>query len=231
MSDLTPLVVVTLEDALKEAIELEKKGDKQPSVKLAVWASALSADMSLSKNCQLARLVARFVTEPLPNQEELFQYLSRATRRLRRNSHMRALARAEELDNLGMLAEFLEFPDEYEQQVAWRDRLHALMTGYGMSWKTCSMVALCLLPTRSHLVPVDRHVLARFGLPGGSPNKRSEYIAVEKMVLDERDRNGHQEVSGLVWHWFKWEEWRQLHGASLAVEGAESHLGLSCRWY
>ncbi len=222
---------MTLEDTLREAIALEQKGDKDPSVKLAVWASALSADMSLGKNCQLARLVARFVEDRLPAEPELFQYLSQATRRLRRNSHMRALARAEELEDLGLLAQFLEFPDEYSEQVKWRDRLYALMTGYGMAWKTCSMVALCLYPTRSHLVPVDRHVLARLGLQAGSPSKCDEYLAIERMVLDEQERNQHQEVSGLVWHWFKWEEWRQLQGASLAVEGAESHLGLSCRWY
>lgn len=230
MSDITR-VTVTLEDCMREARELETYGNKEPSVKLAVWASALSADMSLSKNCQLARLVARFVESRLPPEPELFQYLSQATRRLRRNSHMRALARAEALDDAGLLAQFLRFPDEYDKQVEWRDRLHSLLAGYGMSWKTCSMVALCLYPTRSHLVPVDRHVLARFGLPKGSPGKRPEYIAVEKMVLDERDSNGHQGVNGLAWHWFKWEEWRQTCGASRAIEGAESHLGLSCRWY
>lgn len=229
---LLPVPTVTLADCQQQAQALLLKGTRAPSVKFAIWNSALSTRQPLSKNCALARLLARFVDTELPAQETLFLYLAQATRFLNRHQHFPALYSADQLDRQGLLDQFLPVPERYPDQVLWRDRLYTLFSGHGLGWKTASMVAFLLAPTTSHLVLVDCHVIARLGLGlHSSPKDRATYLEIERTLHNERDSAGFQDVPGIIWHWYTWEYWRQLHGKSLATEGAESHLGLSCRWY
>ena len=225
-----------------EAEALEH-GPEPASELIAVWGAILSAEMDLDHNCQLLeKLKTEYGTGPLPTDRAVIAGMLGAIHgKAARERTIEGIYRAKALDEQGMLHQFLSFPDDLEGQRAWRERLSGLV--YGLGFKTASMVALVLFPTRSHLVPVDQHVMKRFDIrtPTGEPDDKSpgnkkRYHEIEDMVLAEREEvaqmTGAKECKGLETHWLTWmwrrEEQADERGGKMA---GENHLRLNCHKY
>lgn len=221
--------MVTLNDVIRTATELAT-GENTASVKFALWVSALSTQQSLSANCRLAELLRPYIDTPLPTNEngELWVYLSQAKGVLYR-SHIRALYHIEGLERAGELNGLENIGDNYTSQLAWRERVYHLVHGYGMAYKTVSFAALIIDPLHCELVPVDRHVNARLGFNKNiSCKSLKQYLEREQLVMSERNDAGFNDIPLGLWHWFKWEQYRQTVGASKS-HSCESHNGLNCR--
>lgn len=219
--------MVTIEDVYEQASELNQ-GDFKPSVKFALWCAALSTQQTLHKNCLLADLLRPYIDKPLPERDTLWRLLKRAAGVLY-NQHFIALYHIEYLEKSGQLNGLENIGECYLDQVDWRDKVYKLCNGKGLAWKTISFAALILAPLSCELVPVDRHVLARLGYDNskGVP-QRKRYLAIESEVIDEQWDNNQEEIPTSLWHWYKWEEYRQLNLHSKS-DVCESHGSLSCR--
>lgn len=217
-------------ESLNTAIDELATGDYKPSVKFALWVSALSTQQTLSGNCRLADLLRPYIDKPLPSNEhnELWNYLSSARGVLYR-SHIRALYHIEALERAGELVGLENIGDNYTAQLDWRKRVYSLVNGYGMAWKTISFAALIIDARKCELVPVDRHVLARLGYDNKcGVQSYPKYLRIEQEVMMERNEQGRNDIPLSHWHWYKWEEYRQMQGKSKSNE-CESHLSLNCR--
>jgi hypothetical protein len=147
-------------------------------------------------------------------------------------SMLDALYWVEMLEYFGVLKAYETVPESAEGWIAWRDGLREVVKGHGLGYKVLSFAALLFDPLGCELVPVDRHVLARLGYKGdGSPQTRKKYTEVETRVRDERDAAGYAKVPLALWHWLKWEEWRQAKQPDVERVGCESHGALSVRKY
>jgi hypothetical protein len=176
-------------------------------VKLALWAAAVSPMMRLDRNGTIVRLLAPYVTQPLPDDPTaLYTYLAQSGAWIRHNL-IRSLYAIEACEREGKLPAMPGRNWSREQWIAWRNQV-AKLPGLGL--KTASFAGLLLRPMTCELVPVDRHVLARLGFDTDkSPASVRAYNAVEQLVVDERARYGYAHVSLGVWHWLKWSEYRQ----------------------
>lgn len=223
--------MIDIQSTIQAAIELEQ-GSQAPSVKFALWIAALSTQQTLEKNGKLARLLALYVTQPLPEREALYQYLKQAKAVLY-TVHLDSLYYIEYLEKTGQLDGLERIGSGYLDQCRWRDRVYKLTHGHGLGWKTISFAALILEPSKSELVPVDRHVLRRLGYnTDNSPQTKRAYIAVEQQVIDERDTAGCSTIPLGIFHWYKWEEYRAVKSVGYRGNGdIETHAPLSCRAY
>jgi hypothetical protein len=224
------------------------------SSKLAIAISALSANMALAPNCKLADIIRDFVIGSFPidaNDKKGFRPVTErfetVTAVACRRNYLMAIARAENLPDADLDAIVATTPaDDYASQVLLRDKLHALMTGHGMSYKTLSMVWLVAWPLISWLVPVDRHVMARFGLDKDKNDlsDRVTYLAIERLVIRELEAvQADEEQCALIaeqgidaasiryleWHWATWLAYRMLAGVPEST--GVSHQQLGCRHY
>lgn len=213
---------------------------KPENVKRALFNAAFSPNQELQPNGTVALALKPYVTKDLPHKSELYAYLletnKQAEKGYRANlscqSYWQAVYHIESLHKRGLLEQFCIEPQTFLEWRTTRDRLYALFhdgTGnYGMSWKTLSFALLLIWPLTCDLVPVDRFVMARFGLDGGSPQEKKAYERVEQLVIDERKEAGFENIPLGQWHWYKWEEYRQLQGKSLADGAVQSHRALCC---
>lgn len=217
-------------DDVKQAVSELMQGNNEPSVKLAFWYSALSTMQQLKRNCAVASLLRAYRDKPLPPREELYNQL-RLSGAIVFTRHMDSLYYVEYLEKAGLLDGLEHIGTIYPAQVEWRDKVHALVKGHGLSWKTISFAALLLQPETCQLVPVDRHVLMRLGYNSkDSPGNRERYINIELHVMREQADSSYTDIPLSWFHWLKWEEYRQLVAKSSACNGTmESHKDLSCR--
>lgn len=219
-----------LMDAVLADVALLLEGDKPASIKAALWYAAVSANNSLDQNCKIARVLRTFVaSEALPEKHsELFDRVEReaGTRKLTSVTRESIYITAEK-DAIGALDDIADLPVGYAAQVAWRDTVAKM---FGLGYKTASFAALLLRPDICELVPVDRHVLARLGyVERDSPSARKKYLEVEHKVIAEQAEAGIDLPHG-QWHWYKWEEYRQLKGVS-KHHTLELHDDLNVRKY
>jgi hypothetical protein len=224
-------MATTYADTRRAACELAS-GLQAPSVKVALFAAILSAQESLERNArEMAVLRERGWLRALPHEHEQVYQAMHGIGFFTR-SKCAGLYWAEMLDKAGLLTGLDDIGATWEQQNDWRNKVYHLMHGHGMAWKTISFAALILAPLTCELVPVDRHVLARFGLPNNAGCKsHTRYLGIERMVRDERDLAGYHSMPLGLWHWLKWEQWRQQTGASTETNECQSHAALSCRNY
>ncbi len=220
---------ISIADIYQAASELI--GSQQPSLKLALWASACSTQQALSKNGEMARLLACYVHRPLPDRDTL-AVMFRQVKCFFSGRMLDTIYFVEWLEKSGQLGGLDKLPEGYEAQVTWRDKLITLVAGHGLSFKTISFAALLIAPLTCELVPVDRHVLARLGFETrNSPQKRREYMTIEARIIRERYEASSEAIPLALWHWMKWEEHRYACGASQGNGKVESHAMLSpCRY-
>lgn len=220
--------MLTLADTLRAAHELGT-GHEQPSVKMALWAGILSANASVTQNEKQLDILRPFVRVGLPDDpQELFRAMKGTQNFF--GAKCRGLYWVEKLERDGKLAGLEHIGCTAQEQEAWRKQVYGLMHGHGMGWKAISFAAGILSPLTCELVPVDRHVLKRLGYPTDrSPKGYKVYVGIEEQVRHERDTARYDLVPLFVWHWLKWEEWRQHTGASTSTAGCQTHAGLSCR--
>jgi thermostable 8-oxoguanine DNA glycosylase len=224
------MTTLTINDAFNGASEL-LTGENVPSLKLALFAAAMSPLQALHKNGLQTRILANYVASPLPTQDDLFEELKAARGNINR-THMMALYSVEDIANRGILDQFVTMGKTYEDQTEWREGLLTHLKGRGMARKTISFAGLIYNPLECDLVPVDRHVMKRLGYKtDNSPASKKKYFEVETRIIEERKQAGYESVPLGIWHWYKWEEWRQINGDSLNKSGVESHKLLSCRIY
>lgn len=218
--------------SVRRAASALGEGNERPSVKVALMAAILSAQESLERNANEVQVLReRGWLQALPHDHETVWAALKGLGYVTRTK-VGGLYWAEKLDKAGLLKGLGCIGTGYEQQSAWREQVYKLMHGHGMAYKTISFAALILDPLHCELVPIDRHVLARFGFDnrkGVGSIKR--YLQIERMVQDERDAAGFAHMPLGLWHWLKWEEWRQQTGASKSAGECQSHAALSCRNY
>lgn len=220
--------MIDLDDVYCAATDLAS-GPENPSVKLALWAGLLSAQSGLENNARQLDLLRKWARKGLPrNPEKVYRRLEGTSN----FTHVKCvgLYHIEALERAGKLAGLEDIGEDWDAQDAWRKQVYKLMHGHGMAWKTITFAALILDPLRCDLCPVDRHVLHRLGIPRETVPSRTQYLAVERIVQFERMAAGCEQVPLGLWHWLKWEQWRQATGASNAG-ACESHARLSCRVY
>ncbi len=206
---------------------LYSPGNKQPNFRLALMFAAMSANMSLERNCKLARYLSQYVDKPLPqNREELYEGLHVASRARIFGSHLDALYSIDSAFQAGLLTPYEVLPSGYEAQCAWRAGLVAII--FGMAEKTISFCALILSPMTCELVAIDRWHMKRLGLPIQSL-RTNRYLAVERQIKVERDNLGYSHCPlGLYSAW----QWGIVRDGDNAYQGdVTSHKALSCRWY
>jgi hypothetical protein len=204
-------------------------GPERPSVKLALWAGLLSAQSGLENNARQLDLLRKWARKGLPRNPAVVNRRLEGTGNF---THVKCvgLYYVEALERHGLLAGLEDIGADYNAQDAWRKRVYKLVHGHGMAWKTITFAALILDPLHCELCPVDRHVLARLGFTIQSVPSRKRYLAVEHAVQFERVVAECERIPLGLWHWLRWEQWRQDTGASNAA-GCESHARLSCRVY
>lgn len=219
---------VTMDDVTLDAWLLGT-GEREPSVKFALWIASMSVQQSLDKNGAMAVLLRPYVNNPLPDREQLAKLLRQA-RGVFYGSTLDCLYYVEYLERAGKLVGLENIGTGYVDQLAWRDRVLGLVRGHGLAYKTVSFAAMLLSPLTCELIPVDRHVMQRLGYPTkNSPTSYKKYLRIEQEVLNERDAcNPH--CPGILFHWYKWEEYRQSIGVSKS-DVCQSHKNLSVRSY
>lgn len=217
--------MLTLNAVHETALAMERAGN-EPSFKLALWAGALSANNRLTWECQQVPTLRPYVLKPLPASIAEVRAIVRSGNPFCGDAQARYLLNIQaRMDSAGA---FSDMPTNW---VDWRHGMRKLFKGAGLSYKTLSFVGLLMWPTSCDLVPVDRHVCARFDVPeswGSSSYKR--YADVENMVRQEWVNAGSPYSLG-EWHWFKWEQWRQAHNDAPKSDVPESHMGLNPRVY
>lgn len=199
-------------------------GDKEASLIYALRISALSPLQDLQKNGHMARLLAQFTGQLLPERETLYTLLSVANGYVFHN-HMRALYSIDKAWQAGLLDKFVTLPSSYEEQVIWRNGLVSIIDGMGE--KTISFAALIYSPLTCQLVAIDRHHLRRLGLDPNKALRSKKYLGVEMSIRAERDHAGYRHVALGVYSAWLWA--CQRDGDSTDVY--PSHRALSCRWY
>lgn len=216
--------MVTLADVIRDARGLETGAGV--SVKFALWVGLLTANAGLAQTCEQAKRLRPYIHKRLPEDSAKVKRLLAGTGLT--TVKLGGLYRVQGLEDAGELRGLERLGATYAEQCAWRERVYRLMHGYGMAYKTISMAALLINPLGCELVPVDRHVLARFGLWDTYARSKRNYREVERYVRDERDTAGYQRYSAAVWHWLMWATWIAAKYPNRAA--LESHQPLSCRF-
>jgi uncharacterized protein (UPF0335 family) len=220
--------MIDLGDVYSAAADLAS-GQAAPSVKLALWAGILSAQNGLRTNAEQVERLRKWARTGLPRDPNKVYARLAGTGNF---THVKCLGlyHVEALERHGLLAGLEHIGADWDAQDAWRKQVYTLMHGHGMGWKTITFTALILDPLHCDLCPIDRHVLHRLGFQCESVRSRKRYLAVERIVRLERENADCGRIPLGIWHWLKWEQWRQQTGASHA-DGCESHARLSCRIY
>jgi len=231
--------MLTLEGTLEAAEELEQAGTMPANLKYALWTAMLSAQKSLTQNGRQSRVLAQYAEAGLPEAgpEALLAEMRRAGCGFLTRKQAQCLYDVETLWNAGELDRFTVRP-RIGSRIAWmewRESLLQVLKGKCFSRKTISMAALLMWPVESLLVPVDRHVMARLGYDReayeSSSRNRKLYLEAENTIWNEWTES-ESWAPFMVWHWYKWEEYRRSIGASnYTTEQPESHIQLSCHWY
>ena len=209
-------------------------GDKEPSVLLAYWASALSSRMKLHLNGRYTRIVSQYLFSGLPGREELLDVMGRCPGKQYpqgiMGSHIELLYTLEHLHSQGRLN--FDAGESLAEQQAWRDRMVDLIPGMG-----CKLVSWALFiynPLYCKLLTIDSWHCKRLGIDQGtisgkSVEKRAAYLAVEKRMLAEC-RGLYPEYPPVIVAAMLWENARIAAHASLG-ESYQPHVELSCRLY
>lgn len=219
---------ITLTGCLEVIRELAETGEQEPSVKLALFAAALSPQKKLALNGKQTRVMAAFVHDKLPSRDKLRAWLTGKGKGYVTDNQLDSLYAIEAAEQSGTLPDCPQDDWSLEDWQAWAadcERLH------GIGQKTARFAGLLLRPLSCPLCPVDTWVMTRLGYDHDTPRNRTEYLDIERLVLEERDRNGHSDLPLGAWHWFKWSEIRQECGAEKLSERPESHKDLSPAWY
>ena len=230
--------MLELLDIIGAAVKLAS-GEGQPSLKYALQIAALSPQKSVKQNVRAAEVLGRYVASNLPDRETLAQELAANGSGMVYGTMLDACYWAERCERAGWLRPYETVPQGYDAWVRWRDGLRHILAGHGFGYKVISFAGLIYAPLECELCPIDRHVLARLdartrnGKPrAGSPQQRGVYLSIEREVIAERDAAGKANIPLGLWHWLRWEQWRELSGASRAWgDGLATHAGLSCRNY
>jgi hypothetical protein len=239
-------MTITLRQVTEQATLLTL--GKTPSVKFALQIAGCSAQQSLSGNGRMARVLAKYVHSPLPEQYELIEEFKREKVGILPN-HIAAVYWAEYLENEGLLDDITNsllsgsLGNNYREQLHVRSYIYDLYhptvddngktKGYGMGYKTISFAMLLLLPLSCELAVLDRHHLARMTKTVQTVGYGPTYLKIEREMIAERDAQSTSSTVSLgVYGWLRWEQWRQWVGASEATFGTvESHENLNCRQY
>ena len=227
--------MVTIQDCTVAASELTT--GKAPSLKLALWAAILSCQKPLDQNGAQLDALRPFVRRALPSYEPkvLAAYIRKRAPGMVTVSNAKSIILVDERHRNGELAHLEAMPSSLREWVRWRDEVARM---HGLSWKTASFAALLMWPFECPFVPVDSHVCKRLSLfsiyQSGILSKKTKtgraiYREIERLVMNEWREAG-QPCALAVWHWFKWEQHRQMVGASKS-SACESHLLLSARSY
>ena len=231
----------TATDLLASAQELNF-GSQPASVKFALWIAAMSAQQSLEKNGVAARVLAAYVDSELPDRESLYAELCTWGCNVN-NNHLNALYHAQELEWNGQLVTLGAYSSpNIIDQLTWRKNAWDLFHPYnettgkregkGMAWKTISFALMLLNPLSCQLVPIDRHHLARLGYnKNKGVQNYATYLRIETEIRQEAVKEGLATIPLALFAWKKWEEYRQLTGASTECDKLQSHILLSCRMY
>lgn len=211
------------------ARELYTQGD-EASVKYALWSAALSPQKRLGWNILQAQALLPYIHKPLPQDVESVWQILRSAHPFVSHAQARAVLKIEAAERAGILDELSKMPTSYHDWLAWRLAVVGLHAG--LSYKAASFAALLLWPDQSPLIPVDSHVCARLGLDRhtylASSRNYKVYRWIERQVLHEWYVSGYRhEVSPVIWHWYKWSEWRQATGDEPVSDYPETHNGLS----
>lgn len=223
--------MVTIHDCEQAASELML--GNAPSVKLALWTAILSCQKPLEQNGKQVDTLRPFVKRGLPTWEPkaLASYIRKRAPGMVTVNNAKSIIKVDMAD----LRHLEVKPTSLRQWIAWRDEVAKM---HGLSWKTASFAALLMWPFECPFVPVDSHVCKRLSLyriyQSGVLSKKSKtgrgiYRAIERIVYDEWKQAG-KPCALAIWHWFKWEQHRQVTGASKSA-ACESHMLLSARSY
>lgn len=225
------LTLATVETAARELASVRAR--EVPRVKVALWAAILSANKPLSWNAAQVQALRGYVDcwGTLPDDPLLVWDILRSGHRFASRAEARRVLAVELADRRGLLAGWERKPETLAQ---WWQRRRVFAAFEGLSWKTATFALWLLWPLECPLVPVDTHVCARLGVSREEYKRLSRktdtgyarYYAVEKQVRDEWDKAG-RPVPLSVWHWWTWEQWRQLTGKATLSDTPESHWGLS----
>ena len=224
--------MVTIDDTLRAAWELVPPDGQAQDIRLALIAAILSAQKDVDLNGEQLGLLRGWVKDGFPTRSprEIQAVLQRVAMCSDKQAH--AILAVMGSEARGELEHLKVQPDSLRAWLAWRDEVARM---YCLSWKTASFAALLMWPLECPFVPVDSHVCARFDLmplyhsgklSKKTPRGYAEYRRVERRVWHERQQAGYTSISLAVWHWYRWELWRQETGDSLASDGAESHAAL-----
>lgn len=224
---------VTIEETYAAMSEIAY-GQGKPSVKLAFWSSALSCRMKLHLNGQYVRILAKYVSQPLPDRETLLNELGRRPGNQypagMMGYHVDLIYRIEELDNAGLLN--CDSGLDLASQQAWRDTMVELVKGMGS--KLISWALFIYSPFDCKLLTIDcwhcqRMGIDQFKIAGSSKCKQAEYKRVEAAMLAECQAL-YPTMPPVVVAAMLWQNIRLAYNASNEA-GYESHKAISCRWY
>lgn len=222
---------ITLDGCMATIHDLADTGERPNSLLLACWAGLTSINTKLEYNGNATRVMARFVdADQLPTYDGLKKLFKQANTKFGcMPAIYAAMVAIHDLHKAGKLPETPRDSWTLEQWQAWRDEMHELP---GVGWKVASFIGLLLCPLTCPLVPVDRWVMRWTGQGHGDvPQARARYLAVENLVRQHRDADGHSNLPLGVYHWFKWSQARQAASAETPAERPESHNLLSPRDY
>ncbi len=190
-------------------------GDKEPSLVLALWFSALSQQQCLEKNQVGACIMKKYLDQPLPDEperlaQELLTYGVKTNGKI-----LRALYYTQALNDSGDLDILADWNKrDILSQITWRKRAYELYhplingkrTGMGMGYKCLSMALFLLMPFDCQLVPVDRHHMHRLGQKNNAPTSYSNYLSLENQLFREKQEAGMTMINLSTYAWLKWQD-------------------------
>lgn len=233
--------MATMQGAIQAATEVMQAGrgfgenHEQASLKLALWASCLSAQKQLGANAKQVGVIRGFVTRGLPSDHEtVYALVAEYGDPFLSHREIDTLYYVQLLEADGSLARFEQMPTTLDAWYEWREDLLTLLAGHGLSRKMVSFAALLMWPLDCQLVPCDRHVFARLHHTDAEYKASSKgkgiYLTAEAEVVDEWLAAGEPATIG-IWHWYTWSAYRQAIGAETKGDACESHRLLSPYWY
>jgi hypothetical protein len=204
----------------------------EPDVRVALVAGILSSQKAVNiEERQISVLRPLILANELTRDEaELYRLIS--AHGMVSHKQCEAILDVMSAYDEGRLAHLQAMPQDMRGWDEWRKEVAKMKC---LSWKTASFVAGLMWPFYCPFVPIDSHVCARLGkmsvYRSGKLSSKSRpsyrlYRSIERTIWREWVDAGRPLPSLFLWHWFKWEEWRQSEGDSTVEDGAQSHEGL-----
>ena len=224
--------MITIDETLAAAWELVPPDGQAQDIRIALIGAILSAQKEVGDNGRQLGALRGWIAEGFPTRSPNEVFARLVPIAMVSEAQCWAILAVMGSDARGDLEHLKIQPSNGREWLAWRREVAQM---YCLSWKTASLAGLIMWPLECPFVPVDSHVCARFGLMAlyhsGKLSRKSKpcyriYREVERKVWREKHAAGYDSLNTSVWHWFKWENWRQDTGDSKASAGAESHAGL-----